>query len=176
MENRHRGHRGIGGAAVAVGKLLGLTIEKLQQAISFAALQVTGMRISFDTTDTKPFHVGRAAQNGLVATLLVQRGLWTGLRPNAAGFVWCRCARASRPSSRRWQRLEDNQEHVQALPPATASMHAEIDGWVQVRTKALQQGLTRPGQDRRSDGARVHPRVLFTMDHPGPKTGLAARL
>jgi aconitate decarboxylase len=57
------------GAAVAVGKLLGLDVPQLQRAISIAFVQVTGMHESFGT-DTKPFHVGRAAQNGLTAAVL----------------------------------------------------------------------------------------------------------
>lgn len=77
------------GAAVAVGKLLGLDVLQLQQAISIASVQVTGMHESFGT-DTKPFHVGRAAQNGLMAAVLAQQGYSGSLRGLEAPRGWAK--------------------------------------------------------------------------------------
>lgn len=61
------------GAAVAVAKLMNLSPSEITNAIGVAATQVTGLRCNFGT-DTKPFHVGRAAQNGLLAAILAQQG------------------------------------------------------------------------------------------------------
>lgn len=61
------------GAAAAAGKLLGLDVHKMAQALSLAATQASGFREMFGTM-TKPFHPGKAAMNGLLAAILVGKG------------------------------------------------------------------------------------------------------
>ena len=61
------------GAAAGVGKLLGLTPERLAVALGIAASMASGLRENFGTM-TKPLHSGRAASNGVAAALLAQRG------------------------------------------------------------------------------------------------------
>lgn len=60
-------------AAVAVSKLLGLTEDQTVHAIGLVATQVVGLREMFGS-QTKSFHPGRAAQNGLLAAILAQGG------------------------------------------------------------------------------------------------------
>jgi len=64
------------GAAVAAAKLLRLTGEQLRTALALAASQAGGLQQNFGTM-IKSFHSGRAAENGVIAALLAQRG-WTG--------------------------------------------------------------------------------------------------
>jgi 2-methylcitrate dehydratase PrpD len=64
------------GAAAAAAKLLRLTGEQLRTALALAASQAGGLQQNFGTM-IKPFHSGRAAENGVIAALLAQRG-WTG--------------------------------------------------------------------------------------------------
>jgi len=64
------------GSAAAAAKLLGLKGEKLRSALAIAASGASGLQQNFGTM-TKPFQAGRAAENGVVAALLAQRG-WTG--------------------------------------------------------------------------------------------------
>ena len=64
---------GIFGAAVAAGKLLGLDEEKLAYALGIAASESSGLSESFGSM-TKPIQVGKAAEGGVVAALLAQRG------------------------------------------------------------------------------------------------------
>ncbi|HZT06416.1 MAG TPA: MmgE/PrpD family protein [Chloroflexota bacterium] len=64
---------GVLGAAAAAGRLLKLTEQQLVWAFAVAGTQASGVREVFGS-DCKPFHAGRAAQNGLLAALLVQRG------------------------------------------------------------------------------------------------------
>ena len=64
------------GAAAAAAKLLGLTGEQLRTALALAASQAGGLQQNFGTM-IKSFHSGRAAENGVLAALLAQRG-WTG--------------------------------------------------------------------------------------------------
>jgi 2-methylcitrate dehydratase PrpD len=64
------------GAAAAAAKLLGLEGEGLRSALALAASQAGGLQQNFGTM-TKPFHAGRAAENGVLAAILAGRG-WTG--------------------------------------------------------------------------------------------------
>ena len=65
------------GAAVATAKLLGLGREAIAHTLAIAASSASGIRVNFGTM-TKPLHVGRAAQNGIVAAELAQRGFTGG--------------------------------------------------------------------------------------------------
>src|SRR5271156_553049 len=60
------GTMGVFGSASAVSKLYGLDRAKVLIALSIAASEGSGLRENFGTM-TKPFHAGRAAENGVVA-------------------------------------------------------------------------------------------------------------
>jgi len=64
---------GVLGAAAAAGRLLKLTQKQMVYAFAIAGTQAGGVREVFGSM-CKPFHAGKAAQNGLVAVLLAQRG------------------------------------------------------------------------------------------------------
>jgi 2-methylcitrate dehydratase PrpD len=66
------------GATASAARLLGLTAEQCANAMAIAASSAAGIRVNFGTM-TKPLHVGRAAQNGVVAAELAKRG-FTGSR------------------------------------------------------------------------------------------------
>lgn len=61
------------GAAVAVGKLLGLSLGEMTQAIGLAGTQASGLRLVFGTM-SKPFHPGKSASDGVLSAILAQRG------------------------------------------------------------------------------------------------------
>lgn len=61
------------GAAVGAGRLLGLDAPQLNVTLGLAASMSAGLRENFGTM-TKPFHAGRAAENGVLAALRVARG------------------------------------------------------------------------------------------------------
>ena len=61
------------GAASAVGRLLKLNQEQMVYAFAIAGTQASGLREVFGSM-CKPFHAGKAAQNGTLAALLAQRG------------------------------------------------------------------------------------------------------
>jgi 2-methylcitrate dehydratase PrpD len=61
------------GAAVAAGKLLNLREEPLARALGLAASMASGLRENFGTM-TKPLHAGRAAENGVTAAQLAEKG------------------------------------------------------------------------------------------------------
>ena len=61
------------GGAAASARLLGLDASGIDRAVGLAAAQVGGIQESFGTMG-KPFQVGRAAADGLLAALLAARG------------------------------------------------------------------------------------------------------
>ena len=65
------------GAAAAAAKLMRLDADKTAHALAIAASMAAGIRVNFGTM-TKPLHVGRAAQNGVVAAELALRGFTGG--------------------------------------------------------------------------------------------------
>jgi 2-methylcitrate dehydratase PrpD len=71
------GTAGVFGAAAAIGKLLGLSLQQTIWSIGLAATQAAGIREMFGSM-AKAFHPGRAAQNGYSAALLAQAGFTAG--------------------------------------------------------------------------------------------------
>jgi 2-methylcitrate dehydratase PrpD len=65
------------GAAMVVAKLMRLDAEKTAHTLAIAASMAAGIRVNFGTM-TKPLHVGRAAQNGVVAAELAARDFTGG--------------------------------------------------------------------------------------------------
>ena len=61
------------GAAIAVGRLLKLDATGMRHAIGIAASEASGLRTMIGNM-VNPFHVGKAARNGIVAARLAQRG------------------------------------------------------------------------------------------------------
>jgi 2-methylcitrate dehydratase PrpD len=61
------------GAAAAAARLLGLERDAVRRAISIGATQAAGLRENFGTM-TKPFHAGRAAENGMLAAEIAALG------------------------------------------------------------------------------------------------------
>jgi 2-methylcitrate dehydratase PrpD len=61
------------GAAAAAARLIGLDRDAMRRAISIGATQAGGLRENFGTM-TKPFHAGRAAENGMVAAEIAALG------------------------------------------------------------------------------------------------------
>jgi 2-methylcitrate dehydratase PrpD len=71
------GTSGVFGAATAIGRLLGLSVQQMIWAIGLAATQAAGLREMFGSM-AKAFHPGRSAQNGYVAALLAKEGFTAG--------------------------------------------------------------------------------------------------
>jgi 2-methylcitrate dehydratase PrpD len=61
------------GAAAAAARMLGLDAATTAIALGIAASEASGLRENFGTM-TKPLHAGRAAENGLLAARLAERG------------------------------------------------------------------------------------------------------
>lgn len=73
------GTAGVFGAAAAVGRLRGLSVQQMTWALGLAATQAAGLREMFGSMG-KAFHPGRAAQNGYASALLAEAGFTAGVR------------------------------------------------------------------------------------------------
>ena len=61
------------GACAAVGKMIGLSVDKVVSSLGIAGTQASGLQQSFGTM-CKPFHAGKAASNGILAAVLAENG------------------------------------------------------------------------------------------------------
>lgn len=73
------------GAFASAAKIMALKGEKLRAGFGIAASLTAGIRCNFGTM-TKPLHVGRAAENGITAALLAERGFTAD--PEALDGPW----------------------------------------------------------------------------------------
>lgn len=92
-------------------------------------------------TDTKPFHVGRAAQNGLMASLLAKTGFSAPLDGLEAERGWMHVVSTRENITAEFETLGDVWETARNTfkPfPCDGIIHAAIDGWIQLREQALE--------------------------------------
>jgi len=73
------------GSFAAAAKIIGLTGERLRWGFGIAASLAAGIRINFGTM-TKPLHVGRASENGVIAAILAFKGFTAD--PEALDGPW----------------------------------------------------------------------------------------
>lgn len=166
------GSVGAFGAAVAAGKLLGLDETRMCHALGLAATQPVGIREMFGSM-TKSFHPGRAAQNGMLAALLAERGYTSSLQGLEARRGWANVL----STGRRFQTITENLgTHYEisrnSYKPFACGLvvHPVIDGCIQLRDE---NGLT-TGMIDRIDLA-IHPIVLELTSNRAPRTGLEGK-
>jgi 2-methylcitrate dehydratase PrpD len=73
------------GAAAAAARLLKLTPDQIEHAFGVAGTQSSGLREVFGSM-SKPFHAGKAAENGLMAAMLAKRG-FTSISADSKGIL-----------------------------------------------------------------------------------------
>jgi len=81
---------GVFGASAACARLLGLTPPQIETALAIAASMASGVTSNFGTM-TKPWHVGQAARNGVLAARLARAGFTANTQTLEArnGFFDC---------------------------------------------------------------------------------------
>src|SRR5262249_27047159 len=89
-------------AAIGSCTLLWLDEERMCHAVGLAATQPVGVREMFGSM-TKSFHPGRAAQNGLLAAFLAEKGYTSSLQGIEAKCGWARVV----SSKQDWQAITD---------------------------------------------------------------------
>ncbi|KKY30890.1 hypothetical protein UCDDA912_g09161 [Diaporthe ampelina] len=163
------------GAAVAVSKLLGSDTTVTQNAIGIAATQVVGMQEYFGS-DTKSFHVGRAAQGGMLAALLANNNYTSSLQGLEAKFGWLHVVSTRENATAYFDELGETWEVLKNTfkPfPCGIVMHPSIDGAIQLHDQALAEG--RSVSDVASVQLRVNPQVLVLTGKTDPQTGLEGK-
>jgi 2-methylcitrate dehydratase PrpD len=160
------------GAAVGAAVLLGLSLEQTLDAVGIAASSSLGIREAFGTM-MKPFHPGKAAENGLLAALLAEQGV-TGRRTvieAPRGFASTLSPHGSDLSALTvdlgtvWE-IERNT--FKPYPCGIVS-HPAIDAAVEA---SPQVGSSK---DIASVRVRVHPLVPELTGNAQPRDGLQAR-
>ena len=128
---------GVFGAAVACGKLLGLTAEQLAAAIGIAASQSAGLVENLATAG-KNVGVGNAARNGLLAALLARAGYTAAPTALEGALGWARAmgdtpvlAAITEGLGARWEFGANTYKPY----PAGIVFHAVIDACLELRER-----------------------------------------
>jgi 2-methylcitrate dehydratase PrpD len=159
-------------AGVASGKLLGLDAQKLTYAMGIAATQAAGMQQNRGTM-CKSFHAGKAAQNGVLAALLAERGFDSTqeIIEGKKGFarIYSNVAAPDELTGGlggRWM-IESNGHKPYACGVV---LHPLIDAVIAIRNrdKIDPAAVT-------EIGLRVHPLVLSITGVVEPTTGLQSK-
>lgn len=147
----------------------------MQHAIGVAATQVTGLREMFGS-DTKCFHVGRAAQNGLMAAVLAKNGYTSSLQALEAKRGWINVVSQSNSMDEQMSSLgkvwETAKNSFKPFPCGIV-VHPVIDGCIQLHGEMQEKGIS-AGQIKNVH-ARVHPLVLELTGKRTPRDGLQAK-
>jgi 2-methylcitrate dehydratase PrpD len=156
------------GAAAAVGRLLGLDAARLDAAIGLAGVQVGGIQEAFGSM-AKPFQVGRAAADGLLAALAAEAGV-TGPAGLLDHPAWARRlsptwdpARLDEELGTRW---DIGRMYFKRYPCCFAT-HAAIRGLLALR----------PSLDAVVEAVEIEvgPTALQVADQRAPDTGLGGK-
>ncbi|WP_366924017.1 MmgE/PrpD family protein [Metallumcola ferriviriculae] len=161
---------GVFGAATAAGILLDLDAEELLNAFGIAGTQASGLREMFGTM-TKPFHPGKAAQNGLLGALLAKKGFTSSKQVLEAkrGFASVLAteydlSRLNENWGKQWELLKNS------FKPYACGivLHPSIDACIKLREYAKPEVV-------KQIEVNVNPYVLELTGKPTPKTGLEGK-
>jgi len=159
-------------AGVAAGKLIGLDAQKLTYAMGIAATQAAGMQQNRGTM-CKSFHAGKAAQNGVLAALLAERGFDSTQEIIEGRKGFCRIYSDTAAPERLTAGLGDGwliEANGHKPYACGVVLHPLIDAVIAIRNR-----------DRIDPAAvgeislRVHPFVLSITDVVEPSTGLQSK-
>jgi 2-methylcitrate dehydratase PrpD len=166
------GTTGVFGAAAAVGKIIGLSPQKLRWAFGLAASQSSGFREMFGTM-TKSFHPGSAAKNGLLAAIMAEAGFDSSERAIEAPRGWA-CTTSDKQD---WSEIVSGlgktwESALNSYKPFACGIviHPTIDGCIQVRDE-----IGDKVNDIASVALSTHPLVLELTGKRDPKTGLEGK-
>src|SRR5262245_14427433 len=164
------------GAAAACAHLLRLAPDKIATALALAASMASGIKANFGTM-TKPFHVGQAARNGLLAALLAKEGMTAnhGALEHRQGFFAVFNGEGTFHPERilgEWANPYDLAEPGIAFKrhPCCGSTHPAADAMLHLRAA---HALV-PERVARIE-SWTHPRRLEHTNRPDPQSGLAGK-
>ena len=158
------------GAAIAAGILLDLDEERMAWALGIAGTQSSGLREVFGTM-TKPFHPGKAAQNGLLAALLAKRGFTSSKEILEAKRGFANVLAPEHDLSKvncnwgvEWELAKNS------FKPYACGivLHPSIDACIHLKQEVAEEDLERIE-------LTVNPYVLELTGKQNPKTGLEGK-
>ncbi len=166
------GTAGVFGAAAATGKILELDLQQMTWALGIAGTQSSGFREMFGTM-CKSFHVGRAAQNGLLSALLAQRNFTSSDKVLEAPRGFAHVMSTARDFSAITEGLGTTFEILfNTYKPFACGIviHPAIDGCIQLRNE---HELT--GEEIERIDLEVAPLVLELTGKRTPQVGLEGK-
>jgi 2-methylcitrate dehydratase PrpD len=166
------GTAGVFGGAAAVGKILGLNEQQMVWALGIAGTQSSGFREMFGTM-CKPFHPGRAAQNGMMAAFLAKENFTSSNQVLEAKRGFANVMSTARNYDEITENLGKTFEvALNTYKPFACGIviHPSIDGGVQLKKEL---GLT--GDEIERVELRVAPLVLELTGKKTPQTGLESK-
>jgi 2-methylcitrate dehydratase PrpD len=128
------GSVGVFGAAVAIGTLLRLDVQRMVWAIGLAGTQAAGVREQFGSMG-KALHPGRAAQSGYGAALLAEKGFTSGAQGIEGPRGWASVTSAQHDLRKVTDGLGATWElHVNTYKPFPCGIvnHPAIDACIQL--------------------------------------------
>lgn len=162
---------GVIGAAAAVGKLLGLDVQRMTWALGLAANQACGLVESLGSM-AKSVSVGNAPRNGIVAALLAQRGFTASPRTleGPHGFAHVLGERPDLSAidgglGAVWESARNTYKPY----PCGIVLHPVIDALLELRTRL---GLRAEHIERVT--VRGNPLLRQRTDRKGPRSGREA--
>nr|WP_297458523.1 MmgE/PrpD family protein [uncultured Halomonas sp.] len=166
------GTAGVFGATAAVGRVLGLDVQRMAWAFGIAATQSSGFREMFGTM-CKSFHPGRAAQNGAMAAFLADAGFDSSERAIEAPRGFANVMSTKQDYSEILDGLGQTWESaLNSYKPFACGIviHPTIDGCIQLRDEL-------GGDVARIDKVELlaHPLVLELTGKTEPRTGLEGK-
>jgi len=164
------------GAAVACSKVLKLSRDQILMALGIAGSQASALKQNFGTM-TKPLHIGQAAKNGVLSSLLASRG-WTADREILEGhFGFCNLF-----AGRGLYDLKDMTENL-GKPfdvlqpgieikkyPCCGSTHPSLEAMFMILQKEAFSS-----EEVESVECEVDPERVHVLLHPNPQSGLEAK-
>jgi 2-methylcitrate dehydratase PrpD len=162
------------GAAVAGARVIGLDAERIRSALGVAASEASGLRTMIGNM-TNPFHVGKAARNGVTAALLAADGFQAepdviehshGVAVAFNGKGNFDLEAMTNGLGSRWDLLDPGL--VVKVYPCCGLIHSGIDATLALRPQVdigeIEQVIV-----------AVHALVPPTMKFPRPRTGYEAK-
>jgi 2-methylcitrate dehydratase PrpD len=166
------GTAGVFGAAAAVGRALKLNAQQMTWALGIAATQSSGLREMFGTM-CKPFHPGRAAQNGMTAAFLASKNFTSSERGIEAPRGFANVLATARNYDEITGKLGQSWEvALNTYKPFACGIviHPIIDGCVQLRNEHKLKAA-----DIEGIALKVHPLVLELTGKKTPQVGLEGK-
>jgi 2-methylcitrate dehydratase PrpD len=161
---------GVFGAAVAAGILLDLNKEQMTYALGLAGTQSFGLREMFGTM-TKPFHPGKAAQNGLLSALLAKKGFTSSKQVLEAKRGFANVLAPQHGLSKvlvNWGEVYELQKNAFKPYACGIVLHPAIDACIELSKYA------KPEEVQEIE-LQVNPYVLELTGKETPETGLEGK-